>query len=124
VPARLPAPPATDPTPVYRHRDGLYAADLVTAGLVSLDVFSHLDRQPSTLDALCAALGLHARPADVMVTLFAAMDLVVRDAGGVIRLTPRRTTRRSRPGRCAAIWSRSCGPASQPGSPARNRPTG
>ena len=88
MPARLPAPPATDPTPVYRHRDGLYAADLVTAGLVSLDVFSHLDRQPSTLDALCAALGLHARPADVMVTLFAAMDLVVRDAGGVIRLTP------------------------------------
>ena len=59
----------------------------MTAGLVWLDVFSHLDREPSTLDALCAALGLHARPADVMVTLFAAMGLVVRD-GGVIHLTP------------------------------------
>jgi hypothetical protein len=88
VPTRLPAPPATDPTPVYRHRDGLYAADLVTAGLVWLDVFSHLDRQPSTLDALCAALGLHPRPADVMVTLFAAMGLVVRGEGDVIHLTP------------------------------------
>ena len=87
MPTRLPAPPVTDPTPVYRHRDGLYAADLVTAGLVWLDVFSHLDRQPSTLDGLCAALGLHLRPADVMITLYAAMGLVVRD-GGVIQLTP------------------------------------
>jgi SAM-dependent methyltransferase len=87
TPRRLPAPPATDPTPVYRHRDGLYAADLVTAGLVWLDVFSHLDRRPSTLDELCASLGLHARPADVMVTLFAAMDLLVRE-DGVLHLTP------------------------------------
>ena len=86
MPTRLPAPPATDPTPVYRHRDGLYAPDLVTAGLVWLDVFSWLDRQPST-SRLCARLGMHARPADVMVTLFAAMGLVVRD-GDTIRLTP------------------------------------
>jgi hypothetical protein len=50
-------------------------------------VFSHLEAEPSTLEALCAALGLHARPADVMITLFAAMGLVVRD-GGVIRVTP------------------------------------
>jgi hypothetical protein len=87
VPTRLPAPPATDPTPVYRQRDGLYAPDLVTAGLVWLDVFTWLDRHPSDLEGLCAGLGIHARPADVMVTLFAAMDLVVRD-GGTIRLTP------------------------------------
>jgi SAM-dependent methyltransferase len=84
---RLPAPPATDPTPVYRHRDGLYAADLVTAGLVLLDVFTWLDRHPSNLDGLCAGLGIHPRPADVMVTLFAAMGLVARD-GGVIHVTP------------------------------------
>jgi 3-hydroxy-5-methyl-1-naphthoate 3-O-methyltransferase len=84
---RLPALPTTDPTPVYRQRDGLYAPDLVTAGLVWLDVFSWLDRHPSTLEALCDGLGLHPRPADVMITLYAAMDLVVRDAG-VIRLTP------------------------------------
>ena len=83
---RLPPPPASDPTPVYRHRDGLYAADLVTAGLVSLDVFTWLDRHPSDLAGLCAGLGIHARPADAMITLFAAMDLVVRD-GGTIRLT-------------------------------------
>jgi hypothetical protein len=83
---RLPPPPASDPTPVYRHRDGLYAPDLVTAGLVALDVFTWLDRHPTDLDGLCAGLGLHVRPADVMVTLYAAMGLVVRD-GSTIRLT-------------------------------------
>jgi acetylserotonin N-methyltransferase len=87
TPGRLPAPPATDPTPVYRHRDGLYAADLVTAALVWLDAFTWLDRHPSTLDGLCDGLGVQARPADVMITLFAAMGLVARD-GGTIRLTP------------------------------------
>jgi SAM-dependent methyltransferase len=87
VPTRLPAPPATDPTAVYRHRDGLYAGDMVTAAVVWLDVFSWLERQPSTLDALCAGLGLHPRPADVMITLFVAMGLIVRD-GGVLRPTP------------------------------------
>jgi hypothetical protein len=86
-PARLPAPPATDPTPVYRHRDGLYAPDLVTAALVGLDAFTWLDRHPTDLDGLCAGLGIQPRPADVMVTLFAAMGLVVRD-GATIRLTP------------------------------------
>jgi SAM-dependent methyltransferase len=83
----LPAPPATDPTPVYRHRDGLYAADLVTAALVWLDAFTWLDRHPSTLAGLCDGLGVQARPADVMITLFAAMGLVARN-GDTIRLTP------------------------------------
>jgi SAM-dependent methyltransferase len=87
TPVRLPSPPATDPTAVYRHRDSLYAADLVTAALVCLDAFSWLDRHPSDLAGLSAGLGIHARPADVMVTLFAAMGLVVRD-GATIRLTP------------------------------------
>ena len=87
TPARLPAPPATDPTPVYRHRDGLYAPDLVTAALVWLDAFTWLDRHPTDLDGLCAGLGIQPRPADVMVTLFVAMGLVVRD-GATIRLTP------------------------------------
>ena len=83
----LPAPPATDPTPVYRHRDGLYAADMVTAALVWLDLFSWLDRHPVDFDGLVAGLSLQRRPADVMVTLFAAMGLVARD-GGTLRLTP------------------------------------
>ena len=116
---RLPPPPASDPTPVYRYRDGLYAPDLVTAALVSLDVFTWLDRHPSDLAALCAGLGIHARPADVMITLFAAMGLVVRD-GATIRLTPlgrdhfvadspypsAPTTRRSASAPSAATWSR------------------
>jgi hypothetical protein len=87
IPVTLPAAPATDPTAIYRHRDGLYAADLLTAGVVWLDVFTWLDRHPSSPEALAAGLGLQPRPVDVMITLFAAMGLVVRD-GHLVRLTP------------------------------------
>lgn len=38
--------PAADPSRAYRYRDGLYAADLVTAALVHLDFFSWLAVQP------------------------------------------------------------------------------
>jgi SAM-dependent methyltransferase len=82
----LPALPTIDPVSLYRWRDGLYAADMLTAGLVGLDLFTWLDAHPSTLDELCRDLGIHARPADVMLTLFTAMDLVSSE-GGVFHLT-------------------------------------
>jgi hypothetical protein len=82
----LPPLPETDPTSLYRYRDGLYAADLLTAALVELDLFSHLDRHPSDADALCRDLNITARPADVMLTLFVAMGLLQRD-GETYRLT-------------------------------------
>jgi SAM-dependent methyltransferase len=82
----LPALPTTDPVSLYRWRDGLYAADMLTAGLVGLDLFTWLDAHPSTLDELCRDLGIHPRPADVMLTLFTAMGLVSPE-DGVFRLT-------------------------------------
>ena len=57
-----PALPNTDPTALYRWRDGLYAADLLTAALVWLDLFSWLDEHPSDLDGICAGLGLPRAP--------------------------------------------------------------
>jgi hypothetical protein len=74
----LPPLPASDPTPLYRRRDSLYAADLLTAALVELDLFTYLYSNPSDLDTLCRALSLARRPADVAVTLFAAMGLISR----------------------------------------------
>lgn len=68
--------PATDPTSIYRYRDGIYAADLLTAALVHLDFFSWLHANPSDLPAICAAFEIHPRPADVMLTLFRAMGLI------------------------------------------------
>lgn len=78
--------PKTDPTQVYRYRDGLYAEDMLVAALVWLDLFSWLEGHPCDLDGVCAGLQLQRRPADVMLTLFVAMGLVRCDAG-VYRLT-------------------------------------
>ncbi len=85
-PGMLPPLPASDPTFLYRLRDGLYAADLLTAALVELDLFTQLHAQPSDLQTLCTALHLAERPTDVAVTLFVAMGLVARN-GQVLELT-------------------------------------
>jgi predicted O-methyltransferase YrrM len=68
--------PHTDPTGVYRVRDGIYAADMLLTAIVHLDFFTWLAEHPSTRDDICRALDITARPADVMLTLFAAMGLV------------------------------------------------
>jgi SAM-dependent methyltransferase len=82
----LPALPQTDPTSLYRHRDGLYATDLLTAALVEFDLFSALDRDPADAATICQSIGTTPRPTDVMLTLFVAMGLLWRD-GAIYRLT-------------------------------------
>jgi len=81
------AQPATDPTSIYRYRDGLYAPDLLCAALVHLDFFTWLSDRPSDLKTICQALQIHERPGDVMLTLFTAMDLI-ESKEGIFQLTP------------------------------------
>ncbi len=76
--------PSADPTRVYRYRDGLYAADLVTAAFVHLDFFTWLAANPSDFVGICRHFGFAERPADVMMTLFAANGFV-RNETGVFR---------------------------------------
>ena len=71
--------PVTDPTSIYRHRDGLYAADLLTAAICHLDFFNWLNEHPTDQQTICRNLGLQERPVDVMLTLFAAMGLLQRN---------------------------------------------
>lgn len=78
--------PATDPLELYRLRDGFYATDLLAAALVHLDVFTHLADRPSSLEALCRDLDIMRRPADVMLTLFTALELL-ESRQGVFHLT-------------------------------------
>jgi len=78
--------PGTDPTSIYRYRDGLYAADLLTVALAELDFFTRLDRSPGDLTAICRSLEIKERPADVMLTLFVAMGFL-ENGGGVFGLT-------------------------------------
>ncbi len=81
------ATPETDPTSIYRQRDGLYAVDMLTAALCHLDLFNPPGGSNRwTCTSLCRALDLHERPADVMLTLLTAMGLLQND-GGVFSLT-------------------------------------
>ncbi|HUR57779.1 MAG TPA: methyltransferase [Opitutaceae bacterium] len=70
------AVPRTDPLAIYRYRDGLYAVDLLTAAICELDFFTWLAANPSDLTGICRALEVKERPADVMLTLFAAEGFV------------------------------------------------
>lgn len=78
--------PATDPTSIYRYRDGLYATDLLACALVSLDFFTWLDGNPSTSKEICSHFNITERPTDVMLTLFVAMNLLERH-GDKVSLT-------------------------------------
>jgi hypothetical protein len=82
------AGPSTDPLPLYRYRDGIAAVDLIGAAAAHLDFFTWLADHPSTAAAICAHFDIHERPADVMLTLFAALDLV-EQSDGLFQLTPR-----------------------------------
>jgi SAM-dependent methyltransferase len=77
---------STDPTPLLERRDGVYADDLLITAVSHLDLFTRLARNPCDLPNLCLGLDLAARPADVMLTLFAALGLVRRD-GAIFTLT-------------------------------------
>jgi hypothetical protein len=80
--------PRTDPLEIYRYRDGLYAADLLTAAIVEFDFFTRLHAQPADLPTLCAMLGTASRATDVMLTLFTADGFVGRN-GDVFEVTDR-----------------------------------
>lgn len=79
--------PETDPTSIYRYRDGLYAMDCLTVAICHLDLFSGLAGRPSDKASICQALELCERPADVMLTLFTAMGYL-QNTSGVFSLTP------------------------------------
>ncbi|MHB8694346.1 MAG: methyltransferase [Solirubrobacteraceae bacterium] len=70
---------STDPTSLYRLRDGVYAPDLLIVAIADLDLFTRLVADGG-LDArqLREAFELDARAADVMVTYLVALGLLER----------------------------------------------
>lgn len=82
----LTAAPSTDPVRIFQYRDCLYGVDLLTTALVHFDFFTWLAENPSTLDTICGHYGFAARPADVMLTLFAANGFV-ENREGIFRAT-------------------------------------
>lgn len=71
--------PSTDPVEIYRQRDGLYGADLITAALVHFDFFSWLEQHPSTREEIEQHFEFQPRPTDVMLTLFKAHGYLSKD---------------------------------------------
>ena len=81
--------PGTDPTPLYRGRDELYAEDMLIAAVKGLDFFTvlaGLEAQVGSIDEIARHFGFHPRPVDVMTTHFVARGLLERD-GERLRLT-------------------------------------
>ena len=79
--------PFTDPTTLFRQRDGVFAVDLLTAAIVEFDVITELGDRSLSLDEICLKFGTSKRPTDVMMTLLAAHGLV-EVTGGEYRVTP------------------------------------
>jgi len=77
----------TDPTPLYRLRDGAYAADLLIVAVAHLDLFSWLHRHGGAgAERICREWNLAARPVDVMLTYLVALGLLDR-VGDTVRPT-------------------------------------
>ena len=73
--------PQTDPLPIFRQRDSIYATDLLGAAVAQFDFFTWLARNPTDVAGVCRAFDFHQRPVDVMLTLFCAMGLIEKRAG-------------------------------------------
>jgi 2-polyprenyl-3-methyl-5-hydroxy-6-metoxy-1,4-benzoquinol methylase len=79
--------PVTDPTQLFDLAEGMHAIEALTAAAAWLHLFEWLAGHPSSEPQICAALELFPRPARVLLTLLAALDLVERDAQGVYTVT-------------------------------------
>jgi SAM-dependent methyltransferase len=73
----------SDPTPLYRLRDGVYAPDLLIAAVADLDLFSWLDQAAADPRQICDAFGLADRPVDVLLTYLVALGLLAREGDRV-----------------------------------------
>ncbi len=79
--------PKTDPTSILRYRDGIYAADLLTAAIVEFDFFTRLAANPGSFDEVCAMMKWAPRPADVLITLGKANGYLSEGLEGTIQVT-------------------------------------
>jgi protein-L-isoaspartate O-methyltransferase len=78
--------PATDPTDLFRVRDGLYGPEILGAAVFELDFFSRVAKSPSDAKTICAFFGIAERPTDVMLTYFCAAGLL-ENRQGVFHVT-------------------------------------
>ncbi|MBL68517.1 MAG: methyltransferase [Verrucomicrobiales bacterium] len=72
--------PSTDPAQILRYRDRQYAAELLAAAIVHLDLFSWLQANAgASTEALRAHFDFAERPADVLLTLCRANGFIATE---------------------------------------------
>jgi len=70
--------PSTDPAQLLRYRDRQYAAELLTAAIVHLDLFTWLKNNPNvSTEELRSHFDFSERPTDVLLTLARANELII-----------------------------------------------
>ena len=79
--------PRTDPTSILRHRDGIYAADLLTAAVTEFSFFNYLRDHPGTIEDVCDHFQWADRPTDVLITLCKANRYLHQREDGTLFLT-------------------------------------
>ncbi|QDT02905.1 Demethylspheroidene O-methyltransferase [Rubripirellula lacrimiformis] len=88
MPHPLSQAPTTAPTLLLRYRDRQYAADLIAAAVLELDLFTWLDQNgPASTDQILDQFSIFDRPTDVMLTLCRSMELIATDDQGLHCLT-------------------------------------
>lgn len=65
-----------DPSCLLRHRDSIYALDLLICAVVHLDFFTFLKESPRTFKEICEGLGIQPGPADVLLSLLLSTELI------------------------------------------------
>lgn len=72
--------PQLTPIPLMQITTGFWAAKTL-ASAVELDLFTHISGQGTTTEELTKLLGLHLRPAKMLLSGCAALGLLVRREG-------------------------------------------
>jgi hypothetical protein len=68
--------PPVSPAKIIGLRESAFAVDLFIAAVSYFDFFNRLAKAPADMETICDSMGIKARPADVMLTLFKAYRLI------------------------------------------------
>lgn len=67
------------PENILRHRDSMYAVDLIATAILELDFFSWLSENPSSCIEICNFFNICERPTTVMLNLFIANGFIGKE---------------------------------------------
>jgi 3-hydroxy-5-methyl-1-naphthoate 3-O-methyltransferase len=73
----------SDPVSLMRYRDSIYASDLLICSIGHFDLFTNMASRQIDFLSCCRELGIHDRPARVLLSLLLSMNLLEQGEGGL-----------------------------------------